>query len=101
MNSEQLVKVFDNAELIRDAVSMLCRDRLPRAAETSAQESQTQKSAIDQLCWDLVSLQSKNFPFRILQEKCAAMIGRSPYAPMRNLRAEELANEISSPLGGW
>jgi hypothetical protein len=102
MKSEQLVSVFEDTQLLRETIGMLCRDRLPRIAQSSdPQDESLRKQAVDQLCWDLISLQSKNFPFSILVEKCSASLRRSPYGPLRYLRAEEVANEICSPIGGW
>ena len=102
MNTTQQVRVFDSADLIRDAVTMLCRDRLPRLTlNPDLPEERERRSAIDQLCWDVFALQSRSFPIGVLIEKCSAIISRTPYQPIHRIRAEELANEISSPVGGW
>ena len=101
MNTAQTYTVFEDADLIRDSVTMICRDKLPKIAADDKFAFQEQKSAIDKLCWDLFSLQGRNFPRPVLHEKVFAVIARSAYAPIRTLRAEDVANEISSPYGGW
>jgi hypothetical protein len=97
MNKDQQVRVFDDADMIRDSVTMLCRDRVGVSNSNDA----IVKSALDQLCWDVFALQSRNFPFGILVDKCSAIIGRSQSQALRAIRAQELANEICSPVGGW
>ena len=81
---------------------MLCRDRLPRLTlNPELPEEKERRAAIDQLCWDAFALQSKSFPMNVLIEKCSAIIARVSYPPLQRIRADELANEISSPVGGW
>lgn len=87
--------------MIRDSLTMLCRDRLPRLSPEDTAGREQQKSAIDKLCWEMFSLQGRNLPFSVLLQKCEGVISRSPYEPIRRLRAEDVANEISSPSGGW
>ncbi|HEY3780958.1 MAG TPA: hypothetical protein VGL56_07740 [Fimbriimonadaceae bacterium] len=101
MNTAQTYTVFEDADLIRDGITMLCRDRLPKVAAEDKFVFQEQKSAIDNLCWNLFSLQGRNFPRQVLLEKVFSVVARSAYAPIRTLKAEEVLNEISSPYGGW
>jgi hypothetical protein len=100
MNTLNQVAVFDCADMIRDGVTGLCRDRLPRFA-AGTPESDLRNAAIDALCWEVFPLQSRTFPYNTLVEKCAAILGRSAYEPITHIQPRELANEISTPVGGW
>lgn len=92
------VRVFDDAGLIRDSVTMLCKDRL---AQLRSENEREQNSAVDQLCWEMFPLQGRTFDFETLRAKCDAIIQRSKYEPLKLLRADDIAHEISSPVGGW
>lgn len=99
MNALHQVTVFDDADVIREAITGLCHDRLKR---TPAHEDEASLSkAIDALCWDAFPLQGKHFPYQTLLEKCAAILARSKSEPIRTISPKEMLNEISIPFGGW
>jgi len=100
MNAPQQVTVFDDADLIREAITVFCRDKLPRLAPGS-EDIRAMDSAIDALCWDAFPLQGKYFPYQTLVDKCGAILSRSNYLPLKTVSPKDLANEISTPMGGW
>lgn len=95
MRTQQQVKVFEDAEFIREAIVGLCEDKLPRSADPD------RRAAVDRLCWDTMPLQGRNLDFNLLREKCSAILVRNPSEPIRRLSPELLAHEISSPVDGW
>ena len=101
MNTAQNVVVFDDADMIRECVTMLCRDRLPKIPVENVTEASERASEIDRFCWEAFALQGKIFPYSVLLEKCRALLARTAYAPLMAISADDLANEISSPAGGW
>jgi len=101
MNYDQNVQVFDDAQLIRDTVKNFCVDRLLYQKPATQLEDAEKRSAITQLCGEVASLQGRALQFRMLSDKCSAFIQRSRYEPLKRLRGEDVANEISSPVGGW
>ncbi len=99
MNTLHQVTVFDDAEVIREAITGLCHDKLRRLPANEDEVSRSK--AIDTLCWDAFPLQGKIFPYQTLLEKCAAILARSQFEPIRVISATDLLNEISTPSGGW
>lgn len=94
------LQVFEDSDMLRGAVTSLCMDRLPRF-QTNPEAERAKNSAVQQLCWDVMPLQSRRFSASMLRERCAAILARSKYAPIRDLKPDDLANEISAPSGGW
>jgi len=101
MNYDRQVQVFDDAQLIRDTVRMLCTDRLLYQKAENRMEDVEKKDAITQLCGEILTLQGRTFDFRLLSDKCGSFIQRTRYQPLKRLKGEDLANEIRSPVGGW
>jgi hypothetical protein len=98
MNTLHQVSVFDDADMIREAITSLCHDKLRNLAP---EEAASKSKAIDALCWEAFPLQGKNFPYQTLLEKCAAVLARSPFEPIRTISPADLLKEISTPVGGW
>jgi hypothetical protein len=99
MNTLQQVTVFDDPEMLREAITGLCRDKLPRQSDPA--EAKLRDSVLEDICWHTFPLQGKYFPFQTLVEKCQAIIGQSGYAPLAAVSAKDFAIEISTPVGGW